>query len=85
MIKLYGFDGCPYCEELKEMYDKNNIEYIFVDVTLGENENEVNKLFKITKEESVPVVLVNKTILAPNSSFSSIKEAYELTMKFLNS
>lgn len=85
MIKLYGFDGCPYCEELKEMYDKNNIEYIFVDVTLDENENEVNKLFKITKEESVPVVLVNKTILAPNSSFSSIKEAYELTMKFLNS
>ncbi len=84
MIKLYGFDGCPYCEELKEMYDKNNIEYIFVDVTLDENENEVNKLFKITKEESVPVVLVNKTILAPNSSFSSIKEAYELTMKFLN-
>jgi len=85
MIRLYGFDGCPYCDELKGLFDKNNVAYTFVDVTLDENERESNKIFKITKDESVPVVLVNKTILAPDSSFKSIQEAYDLTMKFLNS
>ncbi len=85
MIRLYGFDGCPYCDELKGLFDKNNVTYTFVDVTLDENERESNKIFKITKDESVPVVLVNKTILAPDSSFKSIQEAYDLTMKFLNS
>lgn len=84
MVKLYGFDDCPYCQELKKMYDENGIQYTYVDVTLEENESECEKLFKITKEESVPVVLVHKTILAPESSFKTIGEAYELTLKFLN-
>ena len=51
---------------------------------LEENEAECDKLFSITKDESVPVILVNKTLLAPESSFKSIQEAYELTLKFLN-
>ena len=84
MIRLYGFDECPYCQELKEMYDKNGIEYVYVDVTLEENEYESEKIFKLAKDESVPIVLVNKTILAPESSFKTIKEAYELTTKILN-
>ena len=84
MIKLYGFDDCPYCQELKNMYDENGIKYTYVDVTLDENEREINKVFELTRDESVPVVLVNKTLLAPDSSFKTIGEAYELTLKFLN-
>jgi glutaredoxin len=84
MVKLYGFDDCPYCQELKELYNKNNINYIYVDVTLDENEKETNKVFELTGDESVPIVLVNKTLLAPDSSFKTINEAYELTLKFLN-
>ncbi len=84
MVRLYGFNECPYCQELKGMYDENNIPYTYVDVTLEENEAECEKLFNLTNDESVPVVLVNKTILAPESSFKSITEAYELTLKFLN-
>jgi len=84
MVKLYGYDDCPYCQELKGMYDENSIEYIYVDVTLDENEKEINKVFELTGDESVPVVLVNKTLLAPDSSFKTIGQAYELTLKFLN-
>jgi glutaredoxin len=84
MIKLYGFDDCPYCQELKNMYDENGVKYTYVDVTLDENEREINKVFELTRDESVPVVLVNKTLLAPDSSFKTIGEAYELTLKFLN-
>ena len=82
MVKLYGFDGCPYCQELRGLYDENGVNYTYVDVTLDENERECEKLFKITGEESVPVVLVKKT--APDKSFKNIKEAYDLTLKFLN-
>jgi glutaredoxin len=84
MVKLYGFDGCPYCQELRGLYDENGVNYTYVDVTLDENELECEKLFKITGEESVPVVLVKKTVLAPDKSFKNIKEAYDLTLKFLN-
>lgn len=84
IVRLYGFDGCPYCQELKGLFDTNNIEYTYVDVMAEENEKETEKIFKITKQESVPVVLVNKTLLAPDSSFKSIDEAYNLTLKFLN-
>jgi glutaredoxin len=84
MVKLYGFEDCPYCQELKGMYDENGIEYTYVDVTLDENEKETNKVFELTGDESVPVVLVNKTLLAPDSSFKTIGQAYELTLKFLN-
>ncbi len=84
MVRLYGYMGCPYCEELKGMYDENNVDYTFVDVTLKENEKESAKIFELSEDESVPVVLVNKTVLAPDKSFTSIKEAYELTIKFLN-
>jgi glutaredoxin len=84
MVKLYGFDDCPYCQELKGLYDTNNIDYTYVDVMAEENEKEIEKIFEVTKQESVPVVLVNKTLLAPDKSFRSISEAYELTLKFLN-
>ena len=49
MVKLYGFDGCPYCDELKELFNKNDIKYTFVDVTLEENDAETEKVFKITR------------------------------------
>ncbi len=84
MVKLYGFDDCPYCQELKNKYNENGLEYIYVDVTLPENEGESNKVFQLTGDESVPIVLVNKTLLAPDSSFKTINQAYELTLKFLN-
>ena len=84
MVKLYGFDDCPYCQELKGLYNTNNIDYTYVDVMAEENEKEIEKIFEVTKQESVPVVLVNKTLLAPDKSFRSIDEAYKLTLKFLN-
>jgi len=83
-IRLYGFNACPYCQEIKKLYEENNIEFTYVDIEIEENKPEVDKIMKIGKTDSVPVILVNKTILAPDVSFKSIKEAFELTKKFLN-
>ena len=83
-LRLYGYDSCPYCQELKELYEKNNLDFTYIDIDLEENKAEFNKVMKIGKTDSVPVVLVNKTILSPDISFKSIEEAFELTKKFLN-
>lgn len=83
MVRIYTIDGCPYCNQLKELLQKENIEFTEVNVDLPENENEFNKLHEITKSDDVPVVKIGKQLLVPGVSFTSIKEAAELTKKFL--
>jgi glutaredoxin len=83
MIKIYSIPECPYCIELKEILTKEGIEFTDVNVNLPENEAEYNKLHAITKSDDVPIVKVGKQLLVPNVSFRSIKEAAELTKKFL--
>ena len=83
-VKLYGFDDCPYCQELKGLFEGDDITFTYVDVELEENESEFNKIMKIGKTDSVPIILVHNTILSPEISFKSIEEAFKLTKKFLN-
>jgi len=83
-VKLYGYEECPYCQELKEHYEKNNINFTYVDIENKDNKAEFEKIMEIGKTDSVPIVLVNKTILSPEISFKSIDEAFKLTKKFLN-
>jgi glutaredoxin len=83
MIRIYSIPQCPYCTELKEILTNEGIEFTDVNVDLPENEEEYNKIYEITKAEEVPIILVNKQLLVPNVSFKSIKEAANLTKKFL--
>ena len=39
---------------------------------------------EIGKTESVPIILVNKVVLSPEISFTTIKQAVNLTKKFLS-
>ena len=68
-----------------EVHDSEDegIEFDEIDVNQPENEVEYANLSKITKSEDVPIVRVGKQLLVPNVSFRSIKEAAELTKKFL--
>lgn len=83
-LRLYGFEGCPYCEELREYFDKDGLDYTYVDINLPENEAETKKVMEVGKTDSVPIVLVAKTILAPEISFTSIPEAFQITKKLLS-
>jgi len=83
-VRLYGYDECPYCQELKKLYENSNIEFTYIDIQDTKNKEEVEKIMKIGKTDSVPIVLVNKTILSPENSFKTINEAFKLTNKFLN-
>lgn len=83
-IRLYAFDGCPFCKELKDKFDNDGLDYDYIDINKEEYKEEFQKIMDIGKTDSVPVVLVNKVILSPEISFTSIDEAFKLTKKFLN-
>lgn len=83
-VRLYGFDGCPYCQELKQLLTTNNVYFDYIDIENEKYKEEVEKIMEIGKTDSVPIVLVNKVILSPEVSFNSIEEAFKLIKKFLN-
>jgi glutaredoxin len=83
MVRIYSIPECPYCTELKDILTKEGIEFQDINVNLPENEAEYNKLHEITKSDDVPIVKVGKQLLVPNVSFRSIREAADLTKKFL--
>ena len=83
MVKIYSIPNCPYCTELKEILTTEGVEFIDVDVMLEENEREYDALYKLTNSDDVPIIKVGKQILVPNVSFHSIREAADLTKKFL--
>ncbi len=83
MIKIYSMKNCPYCEELKDLLKGEDIEFTSADINEQENKEETDTVFKITKVDSVPIVKVGKQLLAPDVSFTSIQEAFELTKRFM--
>ena len=83
MVTIYSFPECPYCKELKEIYDNEGIEYRDVNISLEENLEEWNSIAEASKAEEVPVVKIDRQLLVPNVSFQSIREAVEITKKFL--
>lgn len=84
MIKVYTIPNCPFCTQLKELLNEAEIEFDEINVNLVENENEYNQIHKITKSDDVPIIRIKKQLLIPNVSFHTIKEAVDLTKKFLS-
>lgn len=82
MIRIYSMKNCPYCTELKGLLDKEGLEYTDVDINLLENKEEADKVFEVTKSDSVPIARVGNQLLAPDISFSSIDDAFFLIKKF---
>lgn len=83
-VRVYGFDNCPYCEELLKLYDENGVNYDYVDINLEKFKEEVRIVMERGETDKVPIILVNKKILAPDKSFKTIREAYLTTNKLLS-
>lgn len=83
MVRVYTINHCPYCAELKTILTNEGVEFTEVNVDLPENEAEFNRLHEITKSNDVPIVKVGPQLLVPQVSFRSIREAADLTKKFL--
>ncbi len=84
MIKLYTLKNCPYCVELKSLLEKDNIEFLEIDIDLPEYEKEFSEIVKIAKSETVPMVKVGNKLLVANLSFHTIKDGHLLVKKLLD-
>jgi glutaredoxin len=82
-IKIFGFEECPYCKELKKMFDDSDLRYVYVDIENDENKEETEKIFKAAENELVPIVLIGNTLLVPEKSFKTIEECFGLCKRFL--
>ena len=82
MIRLYTMDNCQYCNNLKKLLKADNIEYVEVNVGHKENEDEFKVVYEITGSDNVPTMKIGKQLFAPDVSFSSIQEAFDLAKKF---
>ena len=82
-VRVFGIEGCSYCEEIKTKLTEGKIDYRYVDIDLDENQEEVNEVFNVAQSERVPVIVVNNTILVPEKSFDTIDEAYETIKRFI--
>ena len=86
-IIIYSQDGCPYCSELKESLNVNNIPYISRDI--DKHTEEWDKITKITGEDYVPTTLIidaeskKKQILAPDRDWEEVPECVEKIKKLM--
>lgn len=83
MVRVYSIPDCPYCSELKKIFTEEGVAFIDINVMLPEHEKEYDDLHNITKSDDVPIIKVGKHLLIPNVSFTSIRQAADLTKSFL--
>jgi|TARA_R110002020_G_scaffold31127_11_gene97466 glutaredoxin len=89
LIILYSQQGCPYCIELKESLDNENIDYVVRDI--DKYRLEWDKVNKITDNEYVPTALVlnmkekKRKFLAPDRDWDEIPECVDKIKKLIKS
>jgi glutaredoxin len=87
---LFTMKGCPFCVELKEMLEKENIP--FVDRDIHEYEEEYDLFVEVTGNEYVPSFMLIESIhenpvtelFAPDRDFEDINEGFKIIKSFIN-
>ena len=57
MVKVYGFESCPYCDKAKRYLKSKGIEYEVHDVELNPEDAEACE--KLTGDTAVPVITLD--------------------------
>jgi glutaredoxin len=88
---LFTMKGCPFCVELKEMLEKEDI--FFVDRDIHEHEEEYDLFVEVTGNDFVPAFMLIENpdveqplteLFAPDRDFDDINEGFEIIKSFLN-
>jgi glutaredoxin len=91
---VYTMKGCPYCVQIKEELQKNDI--FFIERDIYEYEDEYNEFVKITNNDYVPSLMLmtisdveqsetaeNVKFLAPERDYKDIFEGVEMVKNYL--
>jgi len=90
VVVLFTMKQCPFCHMLKEMLDKENVEY--VDRDIHEYEEEYNLFVEVTNNEYVPSFMLIESLdddpitglFAPDRDFEDINEGVKIIKEFIN-
>lgn len=90
VVVLFTMKGCPFCEDMKEMLVKENID--FVDRDIEEYEEEYNLFVEITNNEYVPAFILieepetdpKSELFAPDRDFEDINEGVSIIKQWIN-
>lgn len=82
--------GCPFCVDLKEMLEKEDIP--FFDRDIHEYEEEYDLFVEVTGNEYVPAFMLIESpeenpvteLFAPERDFEDITEGFEIIKSFIN-
>jgi len=79
-VVVFSMKGCPYCNEIKEMFQKENIP--FFDVDIDTHKEEYDLFVEVTNNDLVPALMIvdekqksKAEFLAPDRDFTSLDEA----------
>jgi|TARA_B110000503_G_C6782311_1_gene263799 glutaredoxin len=88
VVVLFTMKQCPFCHMLKEMLDKENVDY--VDRDIHEYEEEYNLFVEVTNNEYVPSFMLIESpdddpitgLFAPDRDFEDINEGVKIIKEF---
>lgn len=86
-IVVYTMEGCPFCQDFKEMLQNENIEYH--DRDIDKFKSEYDLFVEITNNEMIPALLIiegdNKShksfLYAPERDYNELTEALDIIKK----
>lgn len=87
LLILFTMKGCPYCDEMKEKLNENNIE--FIDRDIEEYEDEYNLFVEVTENDYVPSFMIIESpddnpktyLFAPERDYYEINEGVKIIKK----
>jgi len=83
-VKVFSVKSCSYCDKIKNLLINDGIEFIDYDIDDVKNKDEVEFLGKSVKLDYVPILMVDKLILVPETSFKTIDQAFSIINKLLS-
>ena len=81
-IIIYTNSSCPYCKQVKEELDKNNIKYTEKDTQ--ENLDEWTDVSSLTGIPQVPTLFFKNNYFAPARDFSNEQHLVSIIKNFKN-
>jgi len=89
IVVLFSMKSCPFCVQLKEMLEKEDI--LFFDRDIHENKEEYDLFVEITGNDYVPSFMLIENpeldakteLFAPDRDFQDINEGLEIIKSFL--
>ena len=80
-VVVFSMEGCPHCDNLKNILKERNISFVERDV--DKHEVLYENFSRAVKSEFLPAVVIGKKAFLPEKSFKTIEQAGEIIQNYL--